>query len=164
MPWIFCNMFGGFLCATIANVYSEVLAKELILAMFTPLVLALSEAISMQAMTQSVIDMGRRMNLWVQKLKSLFHDLKLFSMLALTSGIIVGTVSLLWGEGLLPAGIIAVSIIVSVTVTALIGVLIPFVIHRWKLDPKIASGPVVLMLADVITITIYLALGSKLLL
>ena len=49
MPWIFCNMFGGVACAVISNMYEAVLEKALILAMFIPLVLSLSESISMQA-------------------------------------------------------------------------------------------------------------------
>lgn len=164
MPWIFCNMVGGFLCAAISNIYEDVYAKVLLLAMFTPLVLALSESISMQAMTQSIVDIGKHLNLWHQWVKNLFQELKLFLLLATSSGLIVGSVSLLWGDGLAPAAIIAISIMISVTITALIGILIPVLIHRWRLDPKIASGPIVLMLADVLTITIYLTLGFWLLL
>lgn len=159
MPWILCNMVGGLLCAVISDLYEVVLAKVIILAMFIPLVLSLSESISMQAMTQSILDIGKHFSFWRQSMRYLFQESKLFSLLAITSGIIVGIFSLLWGEGWGPSIVITCSIMVSVTITAFIGALIPLMIHTWKLDPKIASGPIVLMLADVITTTIYLSLG-----
>jgi magnesium transporter len=80
--------------------------------------------------------------------------------LALTCGVIVGGVSLLWGGGLPPALSIAIGIILSVTITGTLGAAIPLVLHSRKLDPKVAAGPVVLMLADVITTLIYLGLST----
>ena len=41
-----------------------------------------------------------------------------------------------------------------------LGLTLPRLVHRWNLDPKIASGPAVLALTDVITLTSYLALAS----
>ena len=38
----------------------------------------------------------------------------------------------------------------------LIGLSVPAVLHRLKLDPKIAAGPISLALADVCTLLIYL--------
>ncbi len=51
MPWLLANIAGGLACAAIAAVFHQVLADVLMLAMFIPLVLTLSEAVSMQSMT-----------------------------------------------------------------------------------------------------------------
>jgi magnesium transporter len=80
--------------------------------------------------------------------------------LGLTCGIIVGGLSLLWGNGLPPAISIASGIILSVTITGTVGAAVPLILHAWKLDPKVAAGPVVLSLADVITTIIYLGLST----
>ncbi len=55
---------------------------------------------------------------------------------------------------------IAVSLLVSISVSASIGASIPLLLHAKQLDPKVASGPVVLMFADVITTLIYLSLAT----
>src|SRR5262249_40149177 len=69
MPWILCNMAGGICCAIISFLYQDVLAKVLLLAMFIPLILTLTESISMQSMTQS-LHWVRQTNLsW----KRIFH-------------------------------------------------------------------------------------------
>ena len=161
VPWILCNMIGGIVCAIISDFYEIVLLKVIILAMFIPLVLSLSESISMQSMTQSLHEIGRRNGFLIMRetLKYIFHESKLFVLIALTCGSLVGFLSLLWGDGWGPAFTIAASIMISVVVTAIIGSLVPLTLHFFKLDPKIAAGPVVLMCADIITTLIYLSLA-----
>ncbi|MCH9611630.1 MAG: Magnesium transporter MgtE [Chlamydiia bacterium] len=160
MPWIFCNMLGGFACAIISNVFDFVLAKVLILAMFIPLVLSLSESISMQSMTESIQETADKVHRWGHKIRYILREARLYILLALTSGLVVGAISLLWGDGILPALTIGVGITISILITATIGGIIPLCLHAWKLDPKVASGPIVLMFADVITTTIYLTLAT----
>ena len=160
MPWIFCNMFGGFACAIISRVFEIVLSKVLLLAMFIPLVLTLSESISMQSMTQSMQLLKRHRRTWKYTLGSLIREWQVVALLAVSSGVIVGTVSLLWGDGIGPGFIIMFGIMFSVYITSSIGSAIPLILHARKWDPRVAAGPVVLMFADVLTTLIYLSLGN----
>lgn len=159
MPWILCNMIGGIVCAIISDFYEIVLLKVIVLAMFIPLVLSLSESISMQSMTQSMYQIGKYNAFWKEAFKYLYQEAKLFILISITCGVLVGGLSLLWGDGWGPGPVIAISIIISILVTAIIGALVPLILHTWKLDPKIASGPIVLMFADIITTSIYLGLA-----
>lgn len=164
MPWIFCNMLGGIGCAIISRFYQDVLSKVLILAMFIPLVLSLSESISMQSMTQS-LNMPSNQRLFNENpFRAVFRQWKLFVMLGVSCGVIVGSTSLLWGDGIGPAITICFGIMFSVVITALIGSMVPVLLHSKRLDPKVASGPVVLMSADILTTLIYLSLAYFLLL
>ena len=43
----------------------------------------------------------------------------------------------------------------GVIVAAVLGTIVPNVLHRFKLDPHVAAGPVVLALTDVITLLCY---------
>jgi len=52
------------------------------------------------------------------------------------------------------------SVVCAMLIAALFGAIFPVVLHLLRLDPKVAAGPVVLMVADVITITIYLGLNT----
>ncbi|NRA90678.1 MAG: magnesium transporter [Simkaniaceae bacterium] len=160
MPWIFCNMFGGFACAVISRVFELVLAKVLLLAMFIPLVLTLSESISMQSMTQSMQLLKKKHRRWSYTIGSLVREWQIVALLAITSGVIVGTVSLLWGDGITPGLTITFGIMCSVYITSTIGSAVPLILHSRKWDPRVAAGPVVLMFADVITTLIYLTLGT----
>lgn len=160
MPWIFCNMIGGILCAIISRLFETVLVEVILLAMFIPLVLSLSESISMQSMTYSLQLLNRPRVSGKKGIQRVLSEWKMVLLLGITCGIIVGGLSLLWGDGFHPAIAISAGIILSVTITGTVGAAIPLVLHARKLDPKVAAGPVVLMTADVITTIIYLGLSS----
>ncbi|MBY0528758.1 MAG: magnesium transporter [Rhabdochlamydiaceae bacterium] len=160
MPWILCNMVGGVACAVISWIFELVLAKFLLLAMFIPLILTLSESISMQSMTQSLHLVRHPKISWRKVFERVFIEGRMVLLLSSTCGVTVGLVSLLWGGGVMASLTIAVSLLVSISVSASIGASIPLLLHAKQLDPKVASGPVVLMFADVITTLIYLSLAT----
>ncbi len=160
MPWILCNMAGGIACAAISFFYQAVLAKVLLLAMFIPLILTLSESISMQSMTQS-LHLVRQPNIRKRQIfQRILYEGRMVVSLALTCAISVGFISLLWGGGFGPSATIASSLFISITLSASAGASVPWILHARSLDPKVASGPVVLMFTDVLTTTIYLSLAS----
>jgi magnesium transporter len=164
MPWILCNMMGGFVCAIISRLNSAVLTKMIMLAMFIPLVLTLSESISMQAMTHSIQFLRRPRTSFISVMKKVFCESRIVILMAISSGLIVGVISLLWGDGTLASTTIGVGIMISVFISSSFGIILPMALHYSRLDPKVASGPVVLMLADVLTTAIYLSLATWLLL
>ncbi len=163
MPWLFCNMLGGIACAIISHHYALVLGEVLLLAFFIPLVLTLSESISMQSMTNSLHLLQRDKATFRTILQRMALEWKLVSPIALTCGAIIGAVSLFWGDGLPPAFVIGVGILISVTLSGTIGAIIPLCLHAAKLDPRVAAGPVVLMAVDIITTAIYLSIATALL-
>jgi magnesium transporter len=160
MPWIFCNMVGGLLCAIISRYNEDVLSRVLILAFFIPLVLTLSESISMQSMTQSLQYVKQSKTTFKYLYLKAIKEWKTVSIISLTAGTVIGSLSLLWGDGLMPSFVIGFGIFSSVMISSFFGTLIPIILHSRQLDPKVASGPVVLTLADVLTTLIYLSLAS----
>ena len=160
MPWLLCNVFSGMMCAIISRSFQGVLAKYLLLAFFIPLVLTLSESTAMQSMTHSILFLRRPRFAWNIAVKRGFREWHLDALLALSSGILVGALSLLWGDGLLPSLCIGLGIIGSVILSAVFGISVPVLLHRMKLDPKVASGPVVLMITDILTTALYLGMAT----
>jgi magnesium transporter len=72
----------------------------------------------------------------------------------------VGTVAWLWRGNGAAALVIGGSITVSMLAACLIGLAVPTLLHRFKLDPRIAAGPVSLALADVFTLLVYLNIAT----
>jgi magnesium transporter len=170
MPWLLCNVFSGLICAGIAMMFLEVLDEVVLLAMFFPLVLTLSESISMQSMTISLQFLHSRRVPWRIVGGRANLEWRTAALLGIGCGVLVGLMSVFWssaagGHGpMLPATVLAVSILGSMTASALLGIGLPVSLHALRLDPKVASGPVVLMMADIITTAVYLGLGTWLLL
>ncbi|PCI77286.1 hypothetical protein COB21_03245 [Candidatus Aerophobetes bacterium] len=165
MPWIFGNMIGGLFCALISQFYTDVLSKMIVLAFFIPLVLTLSESVSTQSLAETLFlldQKGRKKGI----LKSrIFKELRVLLLLAVTSAVVTGIISLFFemgntsGATILTPIIITTSISISIFCSGIVGTLIPFVLQKMKKDPKVAGGPLTLMFADIISTFIYLSTG-----
>jgi magnesium transporter len=159
-PWLLATLGGGICCAVLAGLYEATLATSIILAFFLAMVLGLSESVSAQSVTVSVEALhGRKADRsWLKRAtrKEFFTAL----MLGGTCGVVVTLVAWLWRGNGIAALVIGGSIAVSMVAACLIGVLVPAVLHRFKLDPRIAAGPVSLALADIFTLLVYLNLAT----
>lgn len=162
MPWLTANIAGGLICAAIGAAFDDVLAKVVVLSMFIPLVLTLSESISIQSMTMSLQFMHGRDVPWKQVRRRLNREWRTSLLLGIASAIMVSTVALLWvrGGSVTPVGVIGVSIAATMVFAAMEGALVPVLLHAARLDPRLASGPLVLVLADILALTTYLGLGT----
>lgn len=160
MPWLLGNLLAGLACAAIANAFQLVLQQAIILAMFIPLVLTLSESIAMQSMAMS-LNMLHASALRVKVVaRKTAAECKTALLLGLTAGLTVEVVSFFLHKNELPLFVVAVSIFSSMILTASFGVIIPVILHILRLDPRVAGGPVVLMLADISATAIYLGLAT----
>jgi magnesium transporter len=163
-PWLLCNIIGGVLCAMVASRYEGLLKQTVVLALFLPVVLALSESVSIQAMTltlQSFHASGVRLGAF---LLSLARELVTAALLGLAAGGLVAAVSWLWKpEGGLAALVIGGGIALAVLTSGVLGIVLPTIVRAFRGDPKVAAGPVVLAIGDVLCVLFYMNLAGLML-
>jgi magnesium transporter len=71
---------------------------------------------------------------------------------------------LAWWRGGLRIGVVAaISMTLIVVCGSLIGMTLPFILRKLKIDPAVASSPLVTSLADILGVFIYLGIASALL-
>ncbi len=160
-PWLLTNVAGGLLAAFIASRFEHLLAEVVVMALFIPIVLALGESVSMQAVTLTMQSLTDGPFVLKRLMVALWKELRTATLLGLACGAVVGSVVLVWRGEPIVAGTIAAAIASSMIVACLIGVAFPALLHAAKADPKIAAGPVVLALADVATLLFYFGFGSR---
>lgn len=160
LPWLAFNLAGGLGCAGIAWLFEGVLEAVLLLALFIPLVLTLSESISMQAMTLSLQMLHGRKVPWAMLRQRLGLEWRTAPLLGAACAIVVGIVALLWWPTWATIGTLIVSVSLAMVAAATVGILLPALLHAARLDPRLAAGPLVLMLGDIAAITIYLGLAA----
>ncbi|HOX08249.1 MAG TPA: magnesium transporter [Planctomycetota bacterium] len=162
-PWLLCNIGGGVLCAMVASRYDELLSQFVVLALFLPVVLALSESVSIQAMTltlQSFHAAGVKLGAF---LGAVARELVTASLMGLAAGSLVGAVSWIWQGKPLAALAIGGSIALAVLTAGVLGIVLPTLVRAFKGDPKVAAGPVVLAAGDVLCVLFYMNLAGWLL-
>jgi magnesium transporter len=158
-PWLLVTVTGGTLSAILAHFFEATLAHSLVLAFFLTMVLALNESVSMQSMSMTVHAL-RSISVTRGWLAVAFRrEVATALLLGLACGSIVSAIVLIWRNDLAGASIIGGSIALSLVTACALGVGVPSLLHRFKLDLKIAAGPVTLALADFTALVIYFTCG-----
>lgn len=162
-PWLGCNLAAGILAAFLSGVFQDELNRVVALAFFIPVVLNLAESVSSQSVSLALhLLHGSTVSLkaLLQKLRS---EVTTGLLLGVASGGIVGLVALVWlGQGRVALCILG-GISGGVAGAAALGLAIPILLRLLHLEPRVASGPIALAGADVITILLYLNLARWLL-
>lgn len=161
--WLIATIGSGTICALLASVYEVTLAKSLVLAFFLTLVLGLGESVSMQSMTVTIIALRRTNPTLRWFARALWSEARTALLLGAACGLVVGLIVWLSHGSGLAAVAIGSGILFSICAACLFGLSIPTLLHKMKLDPKIAPGPVTLAITDIGTVLIYFSLAAVLL-
>ena len=162
-PWLLATIGSGTVAAILGNLYETTLAHSLILVFFLSLVTGLGESISTQSVTLTIQGLLHKVPTWPWYLKTIRRELKTALLLGLACASIVTLLVMCWrGLGLAPLAV-GCSLILSLCSACVIGVTIPTLLHTFKLDPKIAAGPLTLAVTDIFTLTFYYNIGRWLL-
>jgi len=154
-PWLLVTVTGGTLSAILARFFEATLARSLVLAFFLTMVLALNESVSMQSMSVTIHAL-RSISVTSGWLASAFRrEVVTALLLGLACGFVVSAIVFMWRHDFAGAFVIGGSIAVSLVSACALGLGVPSLLHRFKLDPKIAAGPVALALADFVALVIY---------
>jgi magnesium transporter len=154
-PWLLVTVTGGTLSAILARLFEATLARSLVLAFFLTMVLALNESVSMQSMSVTIHAL-RSISVTDRWLASAFRrEVVTALLLGVACGLVVSAIVFMWRNNLAGAFVIGGSIAVSLVSACVLGLGVPSLLHRFKLDPKIAAGPVTLALADFVALVIY---------
>lgn len=156
---IFANAFSG---AGI-SLYEDTIAAHVVLVFFLPLLIASSGNAGAQSATLTVRALATgdiRPKDWGRMLG---RELLVAVLLGATMGLIVSMLGIVRG-GVGVALVVAVTMVLVVVVGSLLGMSLPFVLERLRLDPATASVPLVTSLADISGVLIYFSLASWVLL
>jgi magnesium transporter len=162
-PWLLCNIAGGLIAAFIASRFEHLLEQVVVLSLFIPIVLALGESVSMQALTLTLQGLTDGPIVWKRLVAALWKELKTAVLLGVGCAVVVGLVVFAWRGQVTVAASIFLAIMFSMIFACLLGVAIPAGLRAVKADPGIAAGPVVLAAADVVTLLLYFGIGARLL-
>ena len=162
-PWLLANVAGGILAAFISGIFQAELKKAVALAIFIPVVLALSESVSIQSVSLAIqLLHGQRptMQAILRKLRS---EAMTGLFLGIASATAVGFVAILWLGRVRVVVALLGGILGGVICAAVIGMSIPNLLRFFQREPRVAAGPIALAFTDIVTLLIYFSLACWLL-
>ena len=155
IPWVTVTIIGGLGCALIGGFFQRVLSELVVLGIFIPIVLALAESIGAQTTLVVLTTLGRatpsKADLW----RFIRKEIVVGILAGIYSGVVVSLTSLLWHGNPRLGLLIGGAVVLSVSWAALLAVLIPGFMKKFRVNPAIASGPLVLAFADLSTLLVY---------
>lgn len=155
---VFANLFSG---AGIAY-FEDIIAAQVALVFFLPLLIGSGGNAGAQAATLMVRGMATGDVGVKDWSKMLGRELLVAGSLGLTMAIAVTPIGILRG-GNEVAMIVALSMVTIVLFGSLIGMCLPFVLERFKVDPATASAPLVTTLIDATGVLIYFTIATSIL-
>ena len=155
---VFANLFSG---AGIAY-FEETIAAQVALVFFLPLLIGSGGNAGAQAATLMVRGMATG-DVGVKDWgKLLGRELLVAGSLGITMAIAVTPIGIMRGGEAL-AMVVALSMVTIVLFGSLLGMCLPFVLERFKVDPATASAPLVTTLIDASGVVIYFSIATLLL-
>lgn len=158
IPWLFITLIGEFIAVTVTNKYDHTFTALPVIAAFMPLLAGLGGNIG----TQSITLMVRGMSTGQITLNSGWHQIMRETITGLTIGVIFGflvtVVTWGWQHNVELGLIVGLAMCLNMTIATLIGTCTPLVLKKIKIDPAVASGPVIATTIDVVGLAIYLTL------
>jgi len=159
-PWLLATILSGTVCALLAGMFEATLAESLVIAFFLTMVLGLGESMSIQSMTLTVQSLHTAQPSLKWYLKNLLKESQTAMLIGLSSGVLVAVVAFLWRGELVTSFVIGTSILIIQITAAVIGLSMPAILHKTKLDLKVSAGPITLAMTDIFTILFYMGLAT----
>lgn len=157
-PWLFITLIGEFIAVNVGNHFAPTLHAVPIIAIFMPLLAGLGGNIG----TQSITLIVRGLSTGQVTLSSAFHHIAREMLVGLfigaLFGIMVAGVTWGWRDNGYLGLVVGLSMLLNMTMATIIGTFTPFALKSFKIDPAIASGPVIATTIDVMGLAVYFTL------
>jgi magnesium transporter len=161
IPWLLVGLLGGLLATLVVSKYEEILASDVRLAFFIPIIVYLSDAVGTQTETIYVRALSKKkLSFWKYILKESFVGMGL----GLISGAVLGVFANHWLKSYAIGLTIGLTMLINLTLAPVLAVVIPNLIYKRHIDPALGSGPVATIIQDLISLVVYFLVASVFLL
>ena len=162
LPWLVLGLFGGLAAAKIMGGFEEALNNYPVLFFFTPLIAAMAGNVGVQSsaiIVQGLANNNIRGSMWNRLIKEIG--------LSLINGVILALIVLLFGlyqEFDINISLtIAISLIVVIIISSLVGTFVPLILDKRGIDPAVATGPFITTSNDIFGIFIFFFIAKLML-
>jgi len=168
LPFLAIALVGGLLSGLIIGGFEDVLESIAIVAIFIPLIMDLGGSVGTQSTTVFVrgVSLGHIDATPKRFFKHLGREVGIGASIGLIAGIITGVIGGIVGHIMLDyrgftLGIaVGFSMLITMTIAAFLGFLVPFILIKLKLDQAAGSSPLITVIKDMTGLTTYFIMIS----
>lgn len=173
IPWLILLLGLSMITSTAVGVFENVIASAAILVVFQSVILGMSGNVGTQSLAVTIRVLMDEDVSGKEKALFVLKEMRL----GCTIGLMLGVFALgfvgaylhlfkgyIWLDAFHISGIVGMSLVVAMTISSFVGTIIPIFFHKIKVDPAVASGPLITTFNDLIAVVTYYGLAGVLLL
>ena len=173
MPWLLILLGFGIVVSTVVGAFEKVVAQLTLIMAFQSLILDMAGNVGTQSLAVTIRVLMDENLTFAQKGRLVWKEMRV----GLCNGLILGAISfalvgiyILLFKGQTPlfsfavSGCIGISLMLAMLISSAVGTLIPIFFQRIKVDPAVASGPLITTVNDLVAVVAYYGLSWLLLL
>lgn len=168
LPWLIILLFLGMGVSSVVGAFEAVVAVLPIVMCFQSLILDMAGNVGTQSLAVTIRVLMDENLTGKQKLHLVWKEMKV----GFVNGLLLGALAFVfigiyiacfkhnaWLHAFLISGCVGVSLMVAMVISSLVGTLIPIFFHKIKIDPAVASGPLITTVNDLVAVVTYYGLA-----
>ena len=172
MPWLIVLLFLGLLVSSVVGIFEKVVAKLTLIVCFQSLILDMAGNVGTQSLAVTIRVLMDEDISGKEKLQLIAKEMKIGfcngTILGILSFICIGIfIAVVKGKGFYfgfaVSGCIGVALLVAMVISSMVGTVIPILFHKIKIDPAVASGPLITTVNDLVAVVTYYGMAWLLL-
>lgn len=163
LAWLIPNILLNLLAASIIASYEDTLQAVIALAVFLPIVSDMSGCSGNQAVAVSIRELTLGLIRPTEYLRIVWKEGLLGVFNGLVLGLILGTLAGLWKSNIWLGLVVGGSLSLNTVLSVLLGGCVPLLLKKFKIDPALASGPILTTCTDMCGFFLVLNLASMVL-
>jgi magnesium transporter len=160
--WLVALVFGNLVSGAGIAYFQDTIATHLALIFFLPLLIASSGNAGAQSATLMVRAIATGDVVLKDWARMLLRELAVAALLGATMAVAVAGIAL-WRSGPQIAWVVTLTMMLVVLAGSVVGMSLPFLLSRFKLDPAASSAPLITSIADGVGVIVYFTLATSML-
>ena len=160
LVWLGINLVTAFLAAAVVSRFVGTIEKVAALAALMPIVASMGGIAGTQTVTLIIRGIALGQVEWVSARWLLWKEIAVGGLNGLIWAVIVGSVTIVWYGTWKISLIIAAATLINLLCAATVGVIVPLLLKRMRIDPALSAGVILTTFTDCIGFATLLGLGT----
>ncbi len=172
MPWLIILLFLGIGVSGVVGMFENVVAQIALVVCFQSLILDMAGNVGTQSLAVTIRVLMDENLKPAQKLMLVFKEIRI----GFCNGLLISSIAFLfigiyigifksnsWSYAFSVSGCVGISLVMAMVISSLVGTVVPMFFHKIKIDPAVASGPLITTVNDLVAVITYYGLSWLLL-
>ena len=168
LPWLIALLFLGMVVSSVVGIFEGVVSRIAIVVCFQSLILDMAGNVGTQSLAVTIRVLMDETLTGKQKVGLVFKEMRV----GFFNGLLLGVLSFVFiglyitflkeydiSHAFLISACVGISLLTAMIISSLVGTVVPMFFHKIKVDPAVASGPLITTVNDLVAVVTYYGLA-----